>query len=419
MKRARTASALSLLLIGLLALAGCDTIKLLRYAFANSSSPTLWEGDARVTEVPFRMHGNLMIVALRINGSEPLDFVLDTGAPYPFLLDDPAIRALDLPVVDEIPFGDFDAKVTRYIEIGIGDVRLTEMTAAIMPTDLLPFAAPPKGVITHGILGYEVFRRFVADLDYQRQVITLYDPEIYDYSGVVAPIPLIFDDRKPYAWFDATLPDRGTEAEATVVPVKLHVDTGKTGTLHLDTWSDERIHAPEVGVPIEQRGITGGTHGVLARLPRIQLGDVAARDVIIEYRTADSRGQDKDRNGFLGNEVLRRYHIIFDYAGERMWIEPGPASDEPYEHDRSGLALDPVWDEGYPVTLVAPDSPAARARIDPNDTLVSVNGRPARDLFSTDIDALLRGPAGTTVRVCTQDPSHTERCNDLRLRDLL
>ena len=44
------------------------------------------------------------------------------------------------------------------------------------------------------------------------------------------------------------------------------------------------------------------------------------------------------RAGNIGNEILRRFKVTFDYSRAQMILEPNNAIDQPDEFDMSGLS---------------------------------------------------------------------------------
>ena len=40
-----------------------------------------------------------------------------------------------------------------------------------------------EGVELDGILGYDFFKRFVVEVDYINHILTIYEPEKFNYSG--------------------------------------------------------------------------------------------------------------------------------------------------------------------------------------------------------------------------------------------
>ena len=78
--------------------------------------------------------------------------------------------------------------------------------------------------------------------------------------------------------------------------------------------------------------------------------------------------------GILGNGVLKRFHVIFDWPNRRMLLAPGPDVNLPFPANCSGLSLEvapPVYHRLI-VKAVLAGSPAAQAGILAGDVIEAV-----------------------------------------------
>jgi C-terminal processing protease CtpA/Prc len=108
----------------------------------------------------------------------------------------------------------------------------------------------------------------------------------------------------------------------------------------------------------------------------------------------------EDADGIVGGEILRRCKTAFDYPHDRLVLEPY-AGGQPFEYDMSGLFLVGGGDEYRRVTVfsVAPQTPAAEARLMKGDEIVSVDGRPASKLGLDGVRDLFRAPSTYRLEV--------------------
>jgi len=104
------------------------------------------------------------------------------------------------------------------------------------------------------------------------------------------------------------------------------------------------------------------------------------------------------RDGFIGNEVLTRFVVTFDYHGKQLLLERGDMFADPFEYDMSGMVLDFFGVESRRISAVLPASPAAAAGVEPGDALVAIDGKTVAELGDKGmIDALTRD--GAVIRV--------------------
>lgn len=184
------------------------------------------------------------------------------------------------------------------------------------------------------------------------------------------------------------------------------------GTCTIDTGSRDSfdVHAPFVAahpgiVPANatQAGVGGfGIGGPLInRLGRTTLafGPFTLPGTITGF-TAQDVGAFADPfvAGNIGAGVLKRFSVTFDYPRSLMTLVPNGEYASPDVYERSGMFL---IDRGGAVVVagVRPGTPAAEAGIVKDDTIASVDGRPASALGLDGVRRALAAPASTGVRL--------------------
>ncbi|HXS83683.1 MAG TPA: retropepsin-like aspartic protease, partial [Methylomirabilota bacterium] len=152
---------------------------------ANTAAPAVWTGAKGRIELPFRYSRGHVWVKLSLNGAPPAEFVLDTGA-FNTCLDRGIAQTLGLQPEGEYgaqgvggydTFGFAPLKSVRWSndkgasveirDLRVGVIGLQEMTSSV------------EWGRTNGLLGYDVLSRFTLDIDFDREVITLWDPATY------------------------------------------------------------------------------------------------------------------------------------------------------------------------------------------------------------------------------------------------
>jgi C-terminal processing protease CtpA/Prc len=77
----------------------------------------------------------------------------------------------------------------------------------------------------------------------------------------------------------------------------------------------------------------------------------------------------------IGNDVLKRFLVVFDYPRQRMYIEPGRRFADPFDWDMAGVITEKTPEGALEVIDVVIDSPASECDIRPGDAIVAVDGR--------------------------------------------
>ena len=137
-------------------------------------------GVAGAGEVPFTLGGSggsAILVPVRLNGTGPYQFVLDTGATFT-CVDEQLAERLELPqpvglVGYGATLGQSGAVTLHKIKtLEVGPAKASELTACA-----LDLAGVNKlGLGAEGLLGLNFLRSFNVNIDFERKVITLSQP---------------------------------------------------------------------------------------------------------------------------------------------------------------------------------------------------------------------------------------------------
>jgi hypothetical protein len=163
-------------------------------------------------KIPFRLYNNHIYLRVAINGSAPLWFVLDTGARN--IIASKHARALGLkltPAGQAAGSGEKaqDVFITENVSFALPGVTVTRQKFGVLDFQNLEECSNELDVDAQGnmmkrqrsrqgderqpfdgVLGDELFRLFVVEIDYATQVINLYEPNNYNYNGRGEAIPL-------------------------------------------------------------------------------------------------------------------------------------------------------------------------------------------------------------------------------------
>ncbi|HYU35552.1 MAG TPA: aspartyl protease family protein [Thermoanaerobaculia bacterium] len=348
------------------------------------------DGATSVT-IPFDLTNNHIYVDVRVNG-RPLRLMLDTGGFN--VLTPPTAEAMGLK-----PEGSFQAHGTgeeseSFGVLRVDEVRIGGATVRNQVFYALPFRELDKveGVPLPGLLGFEVFKRFVVRIDYAERRLTLTLPEAFKEPAGATPVAFTFDEMTPQV-----------EGKLDGVPGKFTIDTGSRSSLDVNRpFAEQHKLFDKPGKKIEALtgwGVGGGSRGMVTRAGLLELGTVRVPAPLASI-SLQKRGSltDPYLAGNVGGGILRHFTVTFDYQKQRIWFEPNASSAQEEVWDRSGLWLNRA-DDGYRIEDVVAESPAAAAGLKVGDLVLSVDGRRATELPLADARAILKGTPGTRVRL--------------------
>lgn len=378
----------------------------------------LLDSQARSAAIPLRIRRNLLLVPVWLNGRGPFQFVLDTGVETT-LLTDPAVRdSLRLPPGEPLLVAGagedaaFRASLVAGVRIGLPGVAPAPLPLAVLSGDALELSRY-VGEPVAGLIGADLFRSFVVELRGGRGSLRLHDPARWVpprrrwwQRRAVASVPLLVRGGKPY--LQARLQQQpvgdGPSSPADTLHVRLLIDTGAGHALSLERGVGRGLRLPANRLRVQVgRGLSGAINGYLGRVAALRVGPFAVRAPLTAFpdSAAVLAHVQVPRAGTVGLELLKRFHVWFDYGGRTLWLRPAAGFNEPFEYDMSGLEIvahGPAFNR-FVVVHVEPDGPGAEAGLAPGDELVILDGRPASEFSLTTLSALLRSQDGRRLLV--------------------
>ena len=300
-------------------------------------------GEQKYQKVHFELVNNLMIIPLEVNGAQ-LSFILDTGVSHPILFNLADQDSIQLNNVSEILLrGLGDGEPIKALKstnntFRMGAIRNFSQHLFVVLDKEMNFS-PTLGMPIHGIIGYDLFRDFVVEINYARQFIKFHDPTSYALKPKKNRVTLPMAVANRRAFIDGEVTVQGE----TEIPVKLLIDTGSSDAVWLFDDPDLGITLPERNYEdYLGRGLAGNIYGRRTKVDRIRIGgfelfDAKAAFPYMEYFSDAPHLE--GRNGSLGAEILRRFNVIFDYRHQQITLSKNGRFSDPFRYNMSGLSL--------------------------------------------------------------------------------
>jgi hypothetical protein len=294
----------------------------------NTRTVSHQEGTASVT-IPFTVDRNRVIVPATVNSPRVLKLVLDTGMGIDGML----IFRGDLK--DSLGFGKtFEAKVpgagggkpstavvADSMSFRTGEVEHKDQRIIVLQKTRL------RSRTTDGVIGYSLLGHYALEIDYDRMLMTLHEPESFQADSTWEAIPLTFNKRHlPFLKNSVVIKDEDP------IPMDMYIDFAAGEAVELLVHPDMKFTLPEkTEESYLGTGLSGDIYGKKGRIAKLTLGSYELHDVVAAIAPAKIRSKQKGADGILGSDALRRFNLVFDYAHSTLWVKPNSHFDEAFD----------------------------------------------------------------------------------------
>ncbi len=388
-----------------------------------SQSQFIVQNKQQTDKIKFKLINNLVVIPLEINGVS-LTFLLDTGVSKPILFnflnisDSLNIKNTETIYLRGLGEGEsIEALKSINNVLKIGDAINLNQDLYCIYNDKLNFS-PKLGITVHGIIGYDVFKDLIVEINYSKKLLRLTNPESFEYKTCkqCEQLNLEFYNNKPY--INAEVVTGGRQ-----VPVKLLIDSGGSDALWLfenDTLgikSRDKFFYDFLG-----HGLSGSVYGKRTKIEALKLKSFELKQANVAYPDSSSISiatKFKGRNGSLAGNILKRFNIIYDYRNALLTLKKNSNFKEAFRYNKSGIELEHggvrlvrevenklpdarmgavensenvnstrvILDTQYKLTLkpayavveLRRDSPAHKAGLKIGDIIIAVNGKGAHN----------------------------------------
>lgn len=391
-------------------------------------------------KIHFQLINNLIVVPVSVNGAK-LSFILDSGVSKPILFNISDQDSIQINNVREITINGLGsgeaikALSSRGNTFELNKVVNVNQDLYVVMDKELNFS-PTLGIPIHGIIGYDLFKDFVVDINYDAKIIKFHVPEFYKkkIKKKSQRLPIHIKNRKAYLDGIVVL------KEQKRIPVRLLIDTGSSDAIWLFEDESKGLAIPDKNYDdFLGKGLNGEIFGKRTVVDNIEIGSFSLKEAktafpnMITFSAIKNLG---NRNGSLGGEVLRRFNIIFNYPEEEIIIKRNNFFNKPFHYNMSGVALqhgglryisERISDHNgfikndensfgnvqllmenktrlslvpeIIVTGIRAGSPAALAGLKEGDLILAVNGKKVYNVKLQEVLEMMNEKAGKRIRV--------------------
>jgi hypothetical protein len=291
---------------------------LLSWAFAHAQEKGAMPEP--LATVPIELTRDVIFVTASIGNSGPLQMALDSGSHT--TLDESVANKLGL----DLSMKALSTGIKGKQEISvIKDLTLrfarSEVLEPIVFAYSLEFLSKKIGNRVDGIIGVELFRKYVVEIDYSARQVRLWPAASFSYSGRGESVPVVYDQRLPLV--AGTVTPFGKPP----IPTRFQLDSGGSGT-NVVFWSafyqKHDLLSGTHDISELQQTEFGGTHTVKrGRVQAITVGAITVPEPDVRFSEREMGNLDS-YGGNLGSGFFRRYKPIFDLPHDRVIFEKQP-----------------------------------------------------------------------------------------------
>jgi Aspartyl protease len=289
------------------------------------------EGNSDITYVSFLHTDPLPLIEVKINGTETVNFIIDTGAAEVYIDAELAkkVKASQFGSTTGTFAGGLKAQTGhgRIDSLKLGDFVIRNVPVLISNTQ--PLAAVARGKRIDGILGTLMLSHFLSTLDYPGDKLTLrrptkellekFEKQARDDGAIVLPFWRA-GDHFLVAW--------GKVNKSK--PMLFFVDTGLAGAAF--TCPESTLKEAEIAVPAVKglEGIGGGGKVKLApfTVEELTLGAVSQQKVRAFFGPFPDSLENSlgfRIGGIISHQFFRPYALTFDFRGMRLFLTKSKA----------------------------------------------------------------------------------------------
>jgi hypothetical protein len=323
-----------------------------------------------ITHFPFKQYsGGVMIVKAKFDGiPDSLNFILDTGSGG-ISLDSMTCVEFNIPT-----------KATDTTITGIGGIKKVNfvfnesLSFPGLKVNRLNFHVNNYEVLTSvygekidGILGYSFFSRYIVKINFDSMHVEVFTPGIIPYDDGGTLLRPVF----------TSLPIQELQIrDKRRLAHNFYFDTG-AGLCFL--MSDR--FAADSAILLSKRkpkltqveGMAGKLQMRLTIIKEVKLGPYRFRRVpTYLYKDDYNVTAYPFSGGLIGNELLRRFNMTFNYGQREIHLKPNSHFDDPFDYSYSGMGVYYV-DDKIIIEDVIKDSPADDAGLKVGDEIISVD----------------------------------------------
>lgn len=323
-----------------------------------------------------QLTGGVILLKARINNlPDTLNFILDTGSGG-ISLDTTTVVNLKIPhspsgrTINGIA-GIKEVDFARNNDLMLPGLAVKGLDFYVNDYEIL---TQVYGVKIDGIIGYSFFSKYIVKIDFDSTFIEVFQPGSIRYPpGGYLLHPLF-----------TALPIQTLRIkDARTINTNFYLDTG-AGLCFLvstDFLKDSSflLHKRKP-VMVETQGLGGKKRMTSTIIKELKVGPYVFRRVPTHIMEDEFNATSYPYIcGLLGNDILRRFNMIFNYQKREVHLLPNGHFKDGFDYSYTGMSIYSI-DGQIIIDDVVPGSPAGKAGFKKDDIIMAINNNFTNDI---------------------------------------
>lgn len=225
-----------------------------------------------------------------------------------------------------------------------------------------------------GIIGYGFLSKYIIKVNFDSTTIEVYEPGSIKYKSSGYLLHPLF----------TTLPIQPLRiADSRTINANFYLDTG-AGLCFLVSKDFENdsslLKKKRLPVQVEAQGLGGKKRMMITIIKEVKIGPYTFRKVPTHILDDEFNATSYPYlGGLIGNDILRRFNIVFNYQKREIHLLPNSHFGESFDYSYTGMSIYNI-DGKIVIDDVIPGTPAFKAGFKKDDVVFAVNNNFSQDI---------------------------------------
>lgn len=267
-----------------------------------------------ISIVPFKLENNGIYIYCKVNETDSLKFLFDTGANGS-VINQQSKHEINLKVDSQSQ--NIGSNGSNLVDLSSGNkVSFGEITKENVPLTIIPYGSD----VFDGVFGTDLMEQHIIEIDYDKNELRFYNPKDYQ------------NELKDYEKFKIHfVNDYPTIKSSLIINGKKYqglfgLDTGADNTLTIASpfskKKDLTTKMKRIGTATSQ-GSDGSTYeSPVVSAPEIKIGEKSIYNVPIDLsQSTEGIDATEEMAGFFGNSILKRFNVVLDLGKGFIYLK--------------------------------------------------------------------------------------------------